>query len=54
MYTFKINYPNNTTEYTRLTIKEFTKEFKRLQKIHNNKLTHSILEFDLLFNSKWD
>ena len=53
-YTFKLIYPNTTTEYLQLTIKQFTKEFKRLQNINNNKLTFSILQFDKLFNSKWD
>jgi hypothetical protein len=54
IYTFIINYPNNTSELLKLTIREFTKEFKKLQKIHKNQLTHSILEFDTLFNSEWD
>ncbi len=44
VYTFKLNYPNGTSEYFNLTFLQFSKELNRLQKFYNNKLTFKILE----------
>jgi len=44
VFTFKLIYSDNTIEYSKSTLLEFGREFKRLSQIHNHKLKFKILE----------